>query len=109
LRVNALTQGDAERFVRLFRPACVADEPTSPCWTPPAGVSSAEAVGAVDEVFFQQVLPGTQVVFRLELRNDGTAAGRRSQLSRAALEARAGPLLLQTLELIVAVPAASEG
>ncbi|MFK7998458.1 MAG: hypothetical protein AB8H86_02635 [Polyangiales bacterium] len=107
LRVSASAAGDVEAFIQAFRPACVPDEPTLPCWSPPAGVSAAAAVADVNESAFEGVLPGTQVLFRLELRNVGTVSGRRSQRSRGTLEARGGPLRLQARELIVAVPAAS--
>lgn len=107
LRVSASADGGAGSFVEAIRPACVPDEPTLPCWTPPPGVSPADAVAGVEDSVFEGVLPGTQVLFRLELRNAGTASGPRSQLSQATLEARGGPLRLQGLELIVAVPAAS--
>lgn len=107
LRVSVSVDGDAGAFVEAIRPACVADEPTLPCWTPSSGVSPADAVAGIEDLAFEGVLPGTEVLFRLELKNDGAISGQRSQPSRATLEARGGPLRLQGLELIVAVPAAS--
>lgn len=107
LRVQATSQGDAARFVRSLAPACVTEEPTSPCWTPPAGVDAGDAVGRVDESAFHQVLPGTAVVFRLVLENTDVASLRASQASQGTLEALGGPLLLEARKLIVAIPAAS--
>ena len=108
LDVSAQVEGAAERFLRSLRPACAADPSTSPCWMPPLGVSSADAVASIDALAFRQVVPGTRVLFHLALANEADPAGRRSQLSQATVEARGGPILLEAQELIVAVPAGSD-
>lgn len=101
---------DATRFIKRRQPACRATPPTTPCWTPPAGVTPEAAVAAVDESTFFGAIPGTSVKFRITFRNDFHMGGRTSEIFIAYIDVRgSGAAVLDTRQVFIVVPAQSMG
>ncbi|MEO0325919.1 MAG: hypothetical protein AAF447_23415, partial [Myxococcota bacterium] len=99
---------DTRSFVKRRQPACRADPPTNPCWTPPAEIEADQAIAAIDESTFFGVIPGTSVKFRVTFRNDVVEGGDTAQLFIAFIDVRGGgSTVLDTRQVFIIVPATS--
>ncbi|MEO0324240.1 MAG: hypothetical protein AAF447_14865, partial [Myxococcota bacterium] len=99
---------DTRSFVKRRQPACRADPPTDPCWTPPADIEADQAIAAIDESTFFGVIPGTSVKFRVTFRNDFVEGGDTAQLFIAFIDVRGGgSTVLDTRQVFIIVPATS--
>ena len=75
--------------------------------TPPAGLTPAEAVAAVDESTFFGVIPGTRVLFRITFQNDFVMGATTAKVFVAYIDVRGGSAsILDTRQVYIVVPAA---
>lgn len=97
---------DARGFIASITPACYGTPET--CWTPPPGLSSVDAVGALRPDGFDRVLPRTRLRFRIDWRNDVFEGEPRSRVFVAYLDVRGnGQAVLQSRQIYIVVPAVS--
>jgi len=96
---------DARAFIDTREPACL-PAMTTDCWVAPDGIAPEDAVGSLEADRFIDVLPGTQVTFRLTFRNDSVDPERRARVFVAFVDVRGdGGPVLDTREVYVVVPA----
>jgi hypothetical protein len=96
---------DATAFVAAREPACL-PAMTDDCWIAPDGVDHEDAVGSLEADRFVDVLPGTEVVFRLTFANESVPEERRAQVFVAFVDVRGdGGPVLDTREVYIVVPA----
>lgn len=99
---------DPRDFVRSRRPACRATPPAESCWRAGDGVPHDRAVGALDDDAFLDVVPGTDVVFRVELVNDVFRGGAHPEVFVTFIDVRGDAVTtLDTRAVYVVVPAAA--
>jgi len=96
---------DATAMIVDREPACFATM-ADDCWVAPDGVSHADAVGGLAPSEFIDVLPGTQVTFRLTFADDSVPNEPRARVFVAFVDVRGdrGPIL-DTREVYIVVPA----
>ena len=108
VRSEGGSEVDTRLFVKRRQPACRADPPTNPCWTPPTDITPDQAIAAIDESTFFGVIPGTSVKFRVTFRNDFVEGGDTAQLFIAFIDVRGGgSTVLDTRQVFIIVPATS--
>lgn len=96
---------DATAFIAERAPACL-PAMTDDCWVAPAGVAHEEAVAGLGPDRFVDVLPGTQVFFRITFANETVPQERRARVYVAFVDVRGdGGPILDTREVYVVVPA----
>jgi len=97
---------DATQFIIELKPGCAATPPLDTCWRAPAGVAHEEAVAGYDESTFFDVLPGTQVTFRVSFRNSFFRGEERTRVFTAFIDVRgAAGNTLSTRQVFIIVPA----
>ncbi|NIS37319.1 MAG: hypothetical protein GWO04_48550, partial [Actinobacteria bacterium] len=105
LRDDPADAVDATAFIAAREPACF-EAMTDDCWIAPTGIAQEDAVGSLEADRFVDVLPGTQVIFRITFANDSVAQERRAQVFVAFVDVRGdGGPVLDTREVYIVVPA----
>lgn len=105
LRDDPSDEVDATAFIAGREPACF-ETMTDDCWVAPDGFAQDDAVGALEADRFVDVLPGTEVIFRITFANDSVAEERRARVFVAFVDVRGdGGPVLDTREVYIVVPA----
>lgn len=105
LRDDPSDEVDATDLIGARTPACF-DTGTDDCWVAPPSVAHEDAVGGLEPTRFVDVLPGTQVTFRITFQNESVPSEPRARVFVAFVDVRGdrGPIL-DTREVYIVVPA----